>query len=63
MFQQLGFKKSYNAPSKETAVGQYAYLMFENISTPSITDEEACAWVKKHKQEIITKTFEVQNKS
>ena len=63
MFQQLGYKKSFNAPSKNTAVGQYAFLMFENISKPSITEEEACAWVKKHKQEIIAKAFEVQNKS
>jgi hypothetical protein len=44
-------------------VGQYAFLMFENVSKPSITDEEACAWVKKHKQEIIAKAFKVQNKS
>lgn len=58
LFQKLGYKKSANAPSKNTAVGEYAYLMFENVSNPSITEEEACAWVKKHKQEIIVKYFE-----
>ena len=63
MFQQLGYKKTYNIPSKHTAVGRYAYLMFENISKPSVTNEEACAWIQKHKQEIITKALEVQQNS
>ena len=58
LFQQLGYKKSANAPSKKTAVGEYAYLMFENVSNPLVTEEEACAWVRKHKQEIIVKYFE-----
>lgn len=61
LFQHLGYKKSANAPSKSTAVGQYADLMFENISKPSVTVDDACAWVKKHKQEIITKQFQANN--
>jgi len=53
LFQHLGYKKSANAPSKSTAVGQYGNLMYENISSPSVTEDDACAWVIKHKQEII----------
>jgi len=54
---QLGYKKSQNPPSQTTSTGQYSHLMFNNISDPSVSNEEACAWVVQHKREVTQGMF------
>lgn len=48
----LGFKKTHNKPSTNTGIGQYADLMWQNVSNPNVCVYDAQMWVAKHKKEV-----------
>ena len=52
LFVDLGFKKTYNKPTLNTACGQYASLMYKHISDPNVSVYDAQMWIAQHKSEI-----------